>query len=83
MLAWGLDPGQKFHSNLLVFPQTHQFPQSMKCFQYIFSAILGLELGHLKGVWHGRRQGEDGTENNPGDEPGFYIRAVNTGVLMH
>ena len=81
MLAWGLDPGQKFLSNPLVFPQTHQFPQSMKCFQYILSAILGLELGHLKGVWHGRRQGEAGTKNNPGNEPGFSIPAVNNGVL--
>ena len=77
----GPGPWSEVSSNPLVFPQTHQFPQSMKCFQYILSAILGLELGHLKGVWHGRRKGEYGTENNPGDKPGFYIPAVNNGVL--
>lgn len=62
MLERDLNPGRKFLSNLLIFPAS-----SIRCFQYISSDVLGLELGNLEGEWHGRRQGGDAAKDNSGD----------------
>ena len=62
MLERDLNPGRKFLSNLLIFAAS-----SIRCFQYILSDVLGLELGTVEGEWHGRRQGEDAAKGHSGD----------------
>lgn len=79
MLERDLNPGRKFLSNLLIFPAS-----SIRCFQYILSDVLGLELG----IWRGSGMVGDREKMLPRiiqeiNLASFYIPTLINGVLTY